>query len=102
MVDNEDATAADGETTSDAEERREERRRAAMLDKARKQLAAATEEFQRGLTSVKSPQRRQRLTLAYITLMQKYLPKAQHSLEGYQSKHQPAANAELPPDSGQQ
>jgi hypothetical protein len=88
MVDNEDAITVDGNGMTAAEERHEERRRAELLDKARKQLAAATEEFQRGLKSVKDPQRRQRLTMAYVSMMQKYLAKAQQSLDRYQNKRQ--------------
>jgi hypothetical protein len=68
---NGEAMTSDAEPESSAEERQEERKRAELLAKAKQQLAAVTEEFQRGLKSVKSPQRRQRLTMAYVQLMQK-------------------------------
>jgi hypothetical protein len=81
----------DGKPESSAEEHREERKRAELLAKAKQQLAAVTDEFQRGLKSVNSPERRQRLTMAYVELMQKTLAKAQQRLDKYQTKRQTTA-----------
>jgi hypothetical protein len=47
-----------------------------LLARARKQMTAVTREFQRGLSSVKDPVQRKRLTDAYAELMQRYLAKA--------------------------
>jgi hypothetical protein len=71
----------------------EERKRAELLAKARQQLAQATEEFQRGLAAVKDPARRKNLTLAYVQLMQKYLAKAQQSLDRYREKREGVTSA---------
>jgi molecular chaperone GrpE (heat shock protein) len=88
MVNNNGDASTGAEPISSAEERQEERTRKELLAKAKQQLAAVTDEFQRGLKSVKSPQRRQRMTMAYVTLMQKTLAKAQQSLDKYQTKRQ--------------
>jgi molecular chaperone GrpE (heat shock protein) len=88
MVNNNGDASTDAEPISSAEERQEERTRKELLAKAKQQLAAVTDEFQRGLKSVKSPQRRQRMTMAYVQLMQKTLAKARQSLDKYQTKRQ--------------
>jgi molecular chaperone GrpE (heat shock protein) len=93
MVNDGDATT-DAEPINSAEERQEERTRKELLAKAKQQLAAVTDEFQRGLKSVKSPQRRQRMTMAYVQLMQKTLAKAQQSLDKYQTKRQPTTDVD--------
>ena len=83
---------------SSAESQGEQGKRQELLTRARRQLAATTQDFQRGLQSVRSPERRQQLTSAYLDLMQKYLDKAQQSLEKYQSKRRPAPPAAEPSD----
>jgi molecular chaperone GrpE (heat shock protein) len=88
----------DAEAISNAEERREERKRRELLATAKQQLAAVTDEFQRGLKSVKSPQRRRRMTMAYVQLMQKTLAKAQQSLDKYQTKRLTTTTVDRPDD----
>jgi hypothetical protein len=80
----------------------EEHVRIDMITKARTQLAAVTKEFQRGLTTVKDPAQRRKLTDAYLDVVQKYLAKAQESLTHYRSKSQPAepADADQTPPNG--
>jgi hypothetical protein len=67
----------------------EARRKSELISKAKAQLAAVTTEFQRGLTAVKDPAQRRKLTDAYLDLVQKYLAKAQDSLAHHRSKDQP-------------
>jgi hypothetical protein len=76
------------------DDRQQQRAQAELLDRARKQLAAVTQEFQRGLQSVTNSKRRQELTTGYVNVLQRYLVMAQQGLERYQSKRQPAATTE--------
>jgi alkanesulfonate monooxygenase SsuD/methylene tetrahydromethanopterin reductase-like flavin-dependent oxidoreductase (luciferase family) len=62
--------------------------KADLLSRARHQLAAVTEEFQHGLSKVKDPGVRRRLTASCIDLLQNYLGKAQIKLTHYRGKLQ--------------
>lgn len=75
---------------------REERTKSELVSRARRQLAAATEDFQHGLAKVKNPTDRRKLAAAYLELMQNYLGKAQHSLTRYRSKSLAQQDADLP------
>lgn len=74
---------------------------AALLARARQQLASATEDFQHGLTKVRSRDERRRLAAAYIDLMQNYLGKTQVRLDRYRGRLQveeAAESAVAPPE----
>jgi hypothetical protein len=90
-MENNGTAPTDTEPAGSAESQAEQGKRQELLTRARRQLAATTQDFQRGLQSVRSPERRQQLSSAYLDIMQKYLGKAQQTLEKYQSKRRPAA-----------
>lgn len=73
--------------------------RATLLPRARKQLAAATKEFQNGLSKIKDPGQRRELTASYVNLLQNYLGKAQATLTEYRGKlpRRRVAQADAPP-----
>ena len=64
--------------------------KADLIAKARHQIAAITNEFQRGLSAVKDPAQRGQHTSAYLDMARKYLDRAQDSLASHRAgKRQP-------------
>ncbi len=78
----------------------QQRSPAERLAQARKQLAAATTEFQNAIAAVRDPTRRQDLTNSYVGLLQKALTSAQEGLDRYSQRRasRPPAG-DTPPDS---
>lgn len=80
-------------------DRAEQRAATERLARARQQLAAATTEFQKALTAVRNPARRQELTTTYVGLLQRALANAQRGLDRYARQHGKPPTDDSPPDS---
>lgn len=72
---------------------------AERLTQARKQLVAATTEFQNAIAAVRDPTRRRDVASGYIGLLQKALTTAQQGLDRYSQRRSPQQPAgDTPPD----